>query len=248
MSTATAALYRNLFRCAHFIDARQGGFVAGDAAVLIASACRREAAETRLGALLASAHAECQDSAGTATASLQRLASLYTKGGDESVVTADAAVPSASVADNSLSALVKRAFRAPVDDVVGNDIGSRLDAAFAILRDWSFVERAARCSADLDAIFARNDAAAITDTTYAAWSACALESMEDAAILRALSISAAQRAAVVRTAASGGARRQRGAFRRTAPPRPVELHECVRLRGADSDACRACAGSSPRQK
>ena len=151
--------------------------------MLIASACRREAAETRLGALLASAHAECQDSAGTATASLQRLASLYTKGGDESVVTADAAVPSASVADNSLSALVKRAFRAPVDDVVGNDIGSRLDAAFAILRDWSFVERAARCSADLDAIFARNDAAAITDTTYAAWSACALESMEDAAIV-----------------------------------------------------------------
>ena len=62
------------------------------------------------------------------------------------------------------------------------------------------------------------------------------------AALRALSISAAQRAAVVRTAASGGARRQRGAFRRTAPPRPVELHECVRLRGADSDACRACAG------
>ena len=182
MSSVASVLYRNVLKSARRIDRLHGGFVAGDGAALIASACRREAAETRLGALLATAQTDnAGANAGTATASLLKLASYYTKGGDESGDVAEAVAPSASVTDLSLSALVTRAFRAPVDDAARSDVGSRLDAAFASMRDASFVERAARCSAELDAIFARDDAA-YSATKDAAWSARSLESMENAAI------------------------------------------------------------------
>ena len=72
------------------------------------------------------------------------------------------------------------------------------------------------------------------------------------AALRAMSATATQRAAAF-AAATGTASTlpratvaigstPRGTLRRSAPPQPVELHQCVRLRGSGSDACRACAG------